>query len=104
MTPEKRAQDVTALLMKTLPGTSISLVMADRDQAFALIASAIREAENAALERAAGKFDAFADHAENFGFAAAKSRTGRDKARAATRAYRQAASKARNLKSKGTEG
>ena len=52
LTAEERARDVTALLMKRLPGTGISIVMADRDDAHAQIASAIREAEDVAYERA----------------------------------------------------
>ena len=65
----------------------------------AYLAQAIREAEDAAYERAAAKFDDFADHAEQVGLVAAKSRTGRDKARAAARAYREASCAARALKS-----
>jgi hypothetical protein len=55
-TPEERAKDVVALLMKQLPGTQISIVMADRDEAFTLISQAIREAEDAAYDRAAAEF------------------------------------------------
>lgn len=53
MTPEERAKDATALMVKKLPGTGIALVMEDQDKCAALIASAIRDAEDAAYERAA---------------------------------------------------
>lgn len=54
-TAEAKARDVVALMMKKLPGSGISLVMADKDEACALIAQAIREAEDAAYERAAAE-------------------------------------------------
>lgn len=92
MRAEERAALVWEQLAQMNPPVS-------RDAEMAAFAQAIRDAEGAAYERAAAKLDAFADHAETVGFVAAKSRTGRDKARSATRAYRTAAYEVRSLKS-----
>ena len=96
MSPEQRAAAWIAMNESVFGFSAIA--DAALPHFVASVAKIIRAAEDAAYERAAAKFEAFADHAENVGFVAAKSRTGRDKARAAARAYRIAASESRSLK------
>ena len=52
-TPEQRARDITALMVKKLPGCEIALVMEDQLVCANLIAQALRQAENDKLEQAA---------------------------------------------------